>query len=189
MTLLIIGVVVWSIVHLFPAVLPDTRASAMERLGENTYKAVFSIALLVAIVLIVIGWRSAGMQFVYTPPLYGSPIIAVLMLISFILFAAASAPGNIKRFIRHPMLTGMIVWGAAHLLANGDERSIALFGGMSLWAMLEIVLISRREGAWQKAEAVALSKDAMTIVASAVIFAIVAYFHKFIFGVPAIAGL
>lgn len=189
MSLLIIGVVFWSAVHLFPAVMPARRAWAIEKFGENLYKASFSIKLIVALALIIIGWRSAGIEYVYTPPLYGNPLIGALMLLSFVLFAAANAPGNIKRFIRHPMLAGVVTWGIAHLLANGDERSIVLFGGMSLWALLEIIFISRRDGAWHKPRAVAWSRDAMTIVASAVLFAIIAYFHQAIFGVPAIAGV
>ena len=188
MVLLIVGIVLWSAIHLYPSVMMQSRESLQKRLGAGPYRGLFSLAVVVSLVLIVIGWRGANVQPVYSPPLYGSPIVPGLMLLSFILFAAASAPGNIKRFLRHPMLSGVIVWGAAHLLANGDNRSVALFGGMSVWAALEILLINRRDGAWQRPEPVALSKDVMTVVASAVIFAIVAWGHKFVIGVPAVAG-
>ena len=40
----------------------------------------------------------------------------------------------------------------SHLLANGDGRSIVLFGGLGLWAVVAIVAINRRDGAWQKPE-------------------------------------
>ncbi len=111
------------------------------------------------------------------------------MLVSFVLFAAANAPGNIKRFIRHPMLAGMFVWGAAHLLANGDNRSVALFGGLSVWAIVSIVLISRRDGAWEKPPALPFMKDVTTVIASAALFGVVLYLHNFLFGVPVIPGL
>ena len=189
MSWLIIGVLLWSVVHLIPAVAPAQRAKLVGALGENKYKGLFSLALLIALALIIVGWRSAEVRAVYAPPLYGSPVITLLMLLSFLLFAAASAPGNIKRLLRHPMLTGMALWGATHLLANGDNRSIALFGGLGLWAIVEIIAVSRRDGAWRKPAAVPLSKDVMTVVATAVIFAIVAYGHKWLFGVPAIPGL
>lgn len=185
MTLLVIGVVLWTVVHLFPSVMPRARAGLIEKLGENRYKGLFALDLVIAIVLMVIGWRSAGFEPVYNPPLYGSPIVSAIMLLSFILFAAASAPGNIKRFIRHPMLTGMAAWSFAHLLANGDLRSVILFGGLGAWALISIVTISKRDGQWQKPTAVPFAKDLMTIVASAALFALVAYFHKSVFGVSA----
>ncbi|MDX1507705.1 MAG: NnrU family protein [Woeseiaceae bacterium] len=189
MSVLIVGVLLWSVVHLLPSLMPAQRARLLAALGENKYKGLFSLALVVALVLIVVGWRNAEVRAVYHPPLYGSPVITLLMFVSFLLFAAASAPGNIKRWLRHPMLTGMALWGATHLLANGDNRSIVLFGGLGLWAVVEIVTVSRRDGAWQKAAAVPFSKDVMTVVATAVIFAAVAYGHRWLFGVPAIPGL
>lgn len=189
MILLSTGVVLWTIVHLFPSVMPGVRAGLIEKLGENRYKGLFALDLVIALVLIVIGWRSAAVEPVYNPPLYGSPIISAIMLLSFILFAAASAPGNIKRFLRHPMLTGMAAWAGAHLLANGDLRSVVLFGGLGAWAIISMITISRREGKWDKPDAVPIAKDLMTIVASAALFALVAYFHKSVIGVSAIPTL
>ena len=188
MTLLSIGLLVWIAVHLFPSLLPDARAALINRMGEKAYKGVFALAIVVSLVLIVVGWRRADVAAVYTPPLLGSPIIPVLVLVSFVLMAAANAPTNIRRFLRHPMLTGVIVWGVAHLLANGENRSVMLFGSMSLWALASIVSINRREGEWQKPTPIAISKDVVTVVISAVVFAIVLYFHETLFGVPAIPG-
>lgn len=190
MALLIAGVALWSVVHLFPSVSPAGRTALRLRFGEGPYKGIFALLIVVSIVLMVIGWRSIDRANLYSPPLYGSPIVSALMLLSFVLFAAASAPGNLKRFLRHPMLTGMIVWGVAHLLANGESRSVVLFGGLAAWALISIVTINRREGAWNdKPSAVPVSKDAMTIVASIALFALVAWGHRFAFGVPAMPGL
>ncbi len=189
MALLIAGVVLWSLAHLYPSILPGSRAAVVERFGEGPYKGILSLVLVAAIVLIVIGWRSTVPSNMYMPPLIGSPIVSALMLLSFILFAAASAPGNIKRFLRHPMLLGVIVWGGAHLLANGENRSVVLFAGMIVWAVISIVTINIREGAWdEKPAAVPIAKDAMTVVASAILFALVAWGHGFLFGVPAVPG-
>ena len=189
MTLLVIGVLVWSATHLMPSVTPAIRGNLIERLGEKPYRGVFSVVILLALVLIVLGWRSAAQQTIYTPPLYGSAVVTALMFISFLLFAAASAPGNIKRILRHPMLTGTIVWSAAHLLANGDNRSVVVFGGIGLWALISIFTINRREGAWTKPAAVPLAKDAMTVVGTAVIFAIVLYLHQLVLGVSPLPGV
>lgn len=189
MAILIAGVALWSLVHLYPAVLPNNRARLVDRLGSNTYRGLFSIDIIIALVLIIIGWRMTEVRPVYAPPLYGSPIVTGLMFVSFLLFAGASAPGNIKRALRHPMLLGMLTWSVAHLLANGDNRSVVLFGGLGLWAIASMLLINRRDGDWQPPAAVPISRDAMTIAGTLLIFGLALFLHRFIFGVPALPGL
>lgn len=186
MFLLVLGVLLWSGVHLIKSVAPGWRAKKVQALGEKRWKGIVSLALVASIVLMVLGWRSAGYEAAYRPPFMTSPIVAGLMFVSFLLFAGASAPGNIKRLLRHPMLTGTIVFSVAHLLANGDQRSIVLFGGIGLWAAISIVLINRREGTWQRPPAVSLAKDAMTLAGTIVIFGIVVFLHPYLFGADAL---
>ena len=87
------------------------------------------------------------------------------------------------------MLTGLIIWGGAHLLANGENRSVLLFGAMSVWALITIFLINRRDGAWEKPAPRPIRSDVITVVISTVVFAIVLYFHQALFGVSAMAGI
>jgi len=187
-TLLITAVLLWSALHLFPSLLPGAREGLIKRLGAGPYRGLFALSIVASIVLMVFGWKSAVIEAVYVPPLAGSPIITGMMLLSFILFAAANAPGNIKRFLRHPMLSGMALWSGAHLLANGDNRSIVLFGGLGVWAIVAMLTINKRDGARENPAAVAFPKDLMTIVAAAVIFAIVTYFHESVIGVSPLPG-
>lgn len=189
MTLLTIGLLLWIAVHLFPSFLPGTRARLIAKLGEGPYKGLFALELVIAILLMVFGWRSAPIEAVYAAPLAGQPyVVGVLVLIAFVLMGAANAPTNIKRYLRHPMLTGVVVWGVAHLLANGDNRSLVLFGGLTVWALVAIVSISRRDGAWSKPDPVPVAKDAVLVVIGGVLFAVVAYFHEYLSGVPLVAA-
>lgn len=186
MVFLVAGVVLWAVVHLFPSLAPQARAALITRMGENVYKGLFSIDIVIALALIVYGWRTTEIAPWYVPPLLGSPIVSVLMLVAFFLFAAAHAPGNTKRLLNHPMLTGTAVWGVAHLLANGENRSVVLFGGMALWAVISIVTITRRDRPYEKPAPAPLSRDLMTLVASAVVFVVVLYSHQWAFGVSPI---
>lgn len=187
MDLLIAGVAVWSVVHLFPSMASKRRNALQEGMGENAYRGVFALVIIGSIVMMVVGWKSASPAAAYAPPLAGSPIVTALMLVAFVLFISARAPTNIKRFLRHPQLTSVIVWAAAHLLANGDSRSLTLFGTLGVWAVLEILFINRRDGAWQKPAPSPLKADAITVVIAAVAFGIVLYFHGRLFGVAPIA--
>jgi len=186
MNLLIAGVVLWSVLHLLPTLARPLRQSAIDRVGNNAYRGLFSLLMLVSLALIVFGWRSTPEVDVYRLPIWTRQAGALLMIIAFILFGAAQYPTAIKRLIRHPMLTSVIVWAVSHLLTNGSMRAIVLFGGMGLWAMLEIILINRREGEWVKPESPGIGREIRGVVISLVIFCVAFYLHKYYTGVPLI---
>jgi len=188
MSLLVVGIVIWSLAHLFPSVLPGTRDALVRKLGENPYRGLFSLVIIGALVLIVLGWKRAIPSAVYAPPFAANPMTSALVLIGFILFFASKAPGNMKRFIRHPQMVGTMFWGVAHLLTNGSTRAVALFGGLTLWAMVEVLMCNRRDGTWQKPEPARIRFDVVPVVIGSVIFAAVLYFHGDLFGVPAVPG-
>lgn len=187
MALLIAGIFVWSFTHLFPALLPGPRRNIERRLGEKPYRGLFSLFIIGSLVMIVFGWKSATPSEVYAPPLASGAANSVLILVGFVLFFASQAPGNIKRFVRHPQMVGTILWGVAHLLTNGDARSMSLFGGLTIWAVLEIIMINRRDGPWQKPASVAIKFDVIPVIIGSAIFAVVLYFHGSLFGVSLLA--
>jgi len=100
------------------------------------------------------------------------------------LFGAARRKSAVKQFIRHPQLTGLLLWSVAHLLANGEQRSLVLFGGLGIWALLEMVLISRRDGEWVKEEAPPMSRDLISAVIAVVVTVVLIYLHPYFTGVP-----
>lgn len=185
MSLLIVGVIIWSLAHLFPSVLPGTRKQLAEKLGENPYRGLFSLVIIGTLIVIVLGWRSAVPTALYAPPLAANPLTSVMILLGFVLFFASQTPGNMKRIVRHPQMTGTILWGAAHLLTNGGSRSVVLFGGLTVWALLEIIMINRRDGKWQKPARAAIKYDLIPVMVGVAAFAVVLYFHANLFGVPA----
>ena len=184
MLLLTLGVLLWMGTHLVPSVAPGLKQSLVDKAGFNGYRGIFSLAILSSMALIVFGWRSAQPVSVYLPPAGLREVAIVGTVIAFILMAASGRPTRIGRVVRHPQLTGVLVWALSHLLANGDSRSLVLFGGFALWSLLEIILISKREGPWQKPEAPALSKDIVGVVIGLVIAVAVVWAHPWIAGVP-----
>lgn len=187
MAFLIAGVALWSFVHLMPSLAPTVRTKLVGALGPNPYKGLFSFDVILALGLIIWGWKTATPSHVYAPPLAGSIVPGILVAVAFVLMVASTTRNNIKRRVRHPQMTAVILWGAAHLLANGDSRSLVLFGGFTLWALLEIVFINRRDGEWHKPEPQPLSSDLITLVAAALTWAAIAHFHQSLFGVPPLA--
>ena len=182
MTKLVIGVLLWSFMHFLPAAEFGFRKTLITRLGENPYKGIFALLMALSIYLIISGWKAAIPELVYAPPLWGRHATALFVLIGMILLLAPYPANNFKRILRHPQLTGLACWGVGHLLANGEARSIVLFGGLALWAIIEMVLLNRRDGAWIKPNPVPRKKDIILGVAGLTTYVIVAVSHQWIFG-------
>jgi len=188
MTILIGGVLLWSIVHLYPALAPAMRERKIEQLGRNRYRGLFTLGIVASLVLIVIGWRSTPEIMHYRLGDWSRPAGLVLMILSFVLIGAAHYQTAIRRYIRHPMLTGVAVWAASHLLTNGTTRAFVLFGGLGVWAVLEIVLISRREGPYTKPVSPGFSGELKGLFISAAIFLVALYLHPYFAGVDPFPG-
>lgn len=184
---LIAGVMLWSIVHWFPSLMPTQRTALITKWGK-AYEGLFSLIIIIALLLIVLGWRSMTPEQLYNPPTWGRHLNMLLMLFALILLGAGHMKSRITQYIRHPMLTAVTIWAVGHLLANGDSRSVILFGGFLIWSVVSQILINRREGAWVKpTNRQPLSRELMLLVASLVLYAILLFLHPYFAGVPVIA--
>jgi uncharacterized membrane protein len=184
MTLLICGVLLWSLVHFTPSLAAPIKQSLASKLGENGYKGIFSLLTLAALLLMVFGWRSIDQPtYLYQLPLWTRHLGMLLVLVAFILFVASSMPTRIKQVLRHPQLTGVALWAGAHLLMNGDSRSLVLFGGLGAWALLEMLFINRRDGPWVKPAVPGIGQEVKILLIGLVVFMGVLFAHPWIAGV------
>ncbi|MFT5032515.1 MAG: putative membrane protein [Bacteroidia bacterium] len=131
---------------------------------------------------LVVGWKAMGPG----APLYfipwAKPVSLTLMAVAVCLFIAANAPTDIKRYLRHPQLTSVVLWAIAHLLANGDMRSLILFGGLGLWALIEMPLINRGAGAWNKPAAFRATTTGVPNAIGLAVFAGLIFAHPWLSG-------
>lgn len=185
---LVAGVLLWSAIHLIPTLARPLRQSLIERMGNNAYRGVFSLLILISIGLIVVGWRSTPETTVYQLPYWSRPVGFLLMIVSFILFGAANYTTAIKRILPHPMLTGMIIWAISHLLTNGSTRALVLFGGLGIWAIIEIPLINARDGAYSPPDPPGFKAELKGVTISAVVFIVVVFLHPYFAGVSPLPG-
>ncbi len=183
MTRLAFGVLLWSVVHLFSAVAVGGRKTLINRMGENPYKGIYALLLILSLYLIISGWGSTvPEQIFYNAPDWGGYAAGLLVFVGFILFIAPYPPNNFKRILRHPQLISVVCWGAGHLLAIGSPRSIVLFGGLTAWALVEIVMINRRDGEWIKPDKVSHMKDLSLVLFGSLAFAVFLFTHHLLFG-------
>ena len=108
-------------------------------MGEGPYRGVFAFVALASLVMVVWGYSGAPFEPVYSPPSWGRHAAMGLVPVALVLFAAANMPTHIRAVVQHPMLLGLLVWALAHLAANGDLRSVALFGTFAGFAVVAAV--------------------------------------------------
>ncbi len=176
MTLLIFGLLLWVVAHLFKRVAPAGRLALTNRLGEGS-KGVFALMILLSVVLMVIGYRGAdgAVYWGRSPMLTG--INNLLVLLGFYFFAASGAKTRVTQYTRHPQLIGFSLWAVAHLLVNGDVPSFVLFGGLLLWALAEMAIISKADGPYSPPHPPPVKKEITAVVVSVVLFTVVAGIH------------
>ena len=136
-----------------------------------------AVSLLVAIVLMVIGYRMAEGAFFWGRTPMTAGINNLLMLVAGYLFAASGMKTAVARKMRHPMLAGVKTWALAHLLVNGDVPSFVLFGGLLAWAVIEVIVINRSEPEWVPPAPVPARKEIMAVVGTVVVFGVIAMIH------------
>lgn len=183
MTWLILGLAIWVAAHLFKRVLPRQR----EALG-NKGRGLVALLVAAGLGLMIFGYRAAETEFLYALPMWTWHVNNAAMLAALFLMDIGRVKGVVRTKIRHPMLWGVTIWAAAHLLVNGDTAAVVLFGGLGLWALVEMVIINRAEGPWTPPERGSYAKDAMMLAAAAVLFAVIAGIHYWL-GYSVIAAL
>lgn len=186
MTLLSLGILLWALTHWMPSGAPALRARLTDRLGPNHYKLGFTLSIILALVMIVLGWRSLQPTLIFLPPLWLRHLAMLLVLLGFFVMGAYNGRGYLNRWIRHPQLTGFSLWAAAHLLANGELRSWVLFSGLLIWSLGSMVLINCRDGPWEQPAYGGLVYDIRALVAGGVMFAVILVCHRWITGIALI---
>ena len=161
MTQLILAALFFTALHVGVAG-TSARGRAIEKLGENVYRAVFSLLSLLGIVWLAHAYRVAGYFETWGQLAWFKPIAAFLMLVAFLLVVFGMATSNpmavggekllmadapargIHRVTRHPFLWGVAVWAFVHLIANGDVASLVLFGSLFVLAFVGMISIDAK---------------------------------------------
>ena len=184
MTLLVLVMFVFVGIHLVPT-FASSRQSLIARLGVSAYKGGFAAVSFIGLILLIIGKANADVVPLWIPATWGRHAAMLLMLFSFILLVAAYMPSNVKRLTAHPMLLGVTLWSAAHLVANGDLAAVILFGGLGAFAVFDMWSANRRGAAPSKV-AYPIAKDAIVVAVGIVAYGAVLFLHPHLFGVRVI---
>lgn len=150
MSLMLLGLLIFLGVHSVRIVAEDWRTAQVARMGAAPWKLAYTLLSLLGFGLLVWGYGMARAQpvLLWSPPRAMNHVAALLMLLSFVLLAAAYVPRNIfKARMGHPMVLSVKVWALAHLLANGNLADVLLFGAFLLWAVANFGAARKRDRA------------------------------------------
>jgi len=150
MLVLVLGLIVFIGTHSARIFADPWRSAVIARSGAGRWKLLFTLLSLIGFVLIIWGYgqaRTAPIP-VWMPPVWARHLTGLLVLLAFVLVAAAYVPGNaIRARLHHPMILGVKTWAFAHLIANGSLAGIVLFGTFLVWAVLSFRAARRRDRA------------------------------------------
>jgi uncharacterized membrane protein len=184
MPILVAGLILFLGLHLLPA-LPALRAALVGRLGEGRYKGLFSLLSFIGLALIIGGYaRAAPGARLFDASPTAIAIAPYAVTLALILLAAANMRGHIRHSLKHPMLLGIAIWAAIHLLANGDTRGTVLFGSFLIYALLDFVSVLQRHAT--KPFALTPRHDLIAVVAGTLVALVVMALHRYLFGVAAV---
>lgn len=181
MAVLLLGLLLWVGSHLFKRIAPKARASMGDR-----GKAMVAGLSLIAIVLMVAGFRSAPDLQLYHTPAWAFQLNNALMVVAIFLLGVSGTKGVLVDKMRHPMLAGVLVWAVAHLMVNGDQASVVLFGGLGIWAAAEMALINRA-GRWVRPAKGTLAGDGKNLAATVLLYAVITGIHYWLGHNPFVA--
>jgi uncharacterized membrane protein len=148
MLTLLLGLILFLGVHSTRIFADGWRTSTISRMGPLPWKGLYSALSLLGFVLLVWGFRMARQDtlVLWSSPAWMKHVTAVLMIVSFILLAAAYVPRNsIKARLHHPMVLAVKVWALAHLLSAGVAADVLLFGAFLVWAVLSFRAARQRD--------------------------------------------
>jgi uncharacterized membrane protein len=184
MIILAAGVLLFALLHGVAAV-PRCKSYVVERIGERWYGPVFGLGSLLAIAVIVLGWRSAEFVPVYEPQAWGWYVNYGLTFLGFLCLGIFLFRGHLRQLLRFPMGLAGAFWAVGHLFANGDLASLILFGGFLLFSLIYMA-VAVANGIRPSPE-VRMGHDGLGLLFGAALYGIMTQLHPVLIGVPIFA--
>ncbi len=179
---LVLGLLLFVGVHQLP-LHRTVRTRLLKRMGESGYKGMVALVALSGLGLLIYGKSVAPFVHLYLPYPPLRHLSMLLLLLAMVLLLASILPCNLRRWVKHPQLLSVALWGGAHLMTNGDLSSLILFGGLALFALHAIWRINRRLDT-SKALKLSWARDLLVLGVGVLLYGLIVWFHGDLFGVP-----
>jgi uncharacterized membrane protein len=157
MTMLVVATLVFLATHFVTST--PVRPALVNAMGEWPYRGAYSTVALITLVWMAWAYAGAPRDQLWTG---FREIPYVLMPLAFVLIACGywrnptmvgadkllkseDPARGIIRITRHPIMWGIMLWAAAHILARGDAKSLVFFGGFLVLAAVGTLAMDSRK--------------------------------------------
>jgi uncharacterized membrane protein len=157
MTTLLAATIVFLATHFITST--RLRPVIVNRIGEWPYRGAYSLIALITLVWMGWAYANAPREQLWVGireiPYLVMPLAFVLIACGYfrnptmvgaekLLKSEEPARGMI-RITRHPIMWGIMLWAAAHILARGDLKSLIFFGSLLALSAIGTVLMDARK--------------------------------------------
>lgn len=179
MLLLTGSMALWILAHSIKTFTPKLRQQLEDKYGEPV-KGILALAVLASLVGLILGWRSTQPISLFAPiiPIW---LVMGLVWLGLISLVSSGKPTHWGGYWHHPQLYGVALFALAHFLGSGTQRSLVLFAGLALWALISVVAIYRRDGKPEIPEPTAQG-SAQAIIGGTIFTLVLASTHQWLSG-------
>ena len=159
MEMLVAATVAFLVTHFVTST--PLRPALVNAMGEWPYRGVYSAVAFVTLGWMIWAYAAAPHQLLWTGP---RAVAYVLMPIAFMLIACGywrnptmvgadkllkseDPARGIIRVTRHPIMWGIMLWAAAHIIARGDVKGLVFFGSFLVLALVGTLAMDARKRA------------------------------------------
>jgi uncharacterized membrane protein len=135
------------------------RPALVRAMGEWPYRGLYSAIAFVTLGWMIWAYAAAPREMLWVGP---REVAYVLMPLAFILIACGywrnptmvgadkllksdDPARGIIRITRHPIMWGVMLWAAAHIIARGDLKGLVFFGGFLVLALVGTLAMDARK--------------------------------------------
>jgi uncharacterized membrane protein len=160
------------------------RSLLIIRTGKWFYRMVISLVAIGGVALIIVGRVESPFVQIWVPLWEWREFTYPLTLFAFILLGSELLPnGYLKSNLQHPGYAGVLLWGLAHLISNGDLASIVLFGTLASAALLKgSVALFRSAGQPRQTAQISVQWDIAAILLGLSVWGLLVLYHGPLFG-------
>jgi uncharacterized membrane protein len=157
MTTLVAATIVFLATHFITST--PLRPVIVNRIGEWPYRGAYSLVALITLVWMGWSYANAPREQLWVGireiPYLVMPLAFVLIACGYFrnptmvgaekLLKSDDPARGMIRITRHPIMWGIMLWAAAHIVARGDVKSLIFFGGLLIVAALGTILMDARK--------------------------------------------
>ena len=157
MTMLVAATVAFLATHFVTST--PLRPALVSAMGEWPYRGVYSLVAFITLGWMIWAYVGAPREFLWSGlrqlPYLVMPLAFVLIACGYWrnptmvgadkLLKSDDPARGVIRITRHPIMWGVMLWAAAHMLARGDLKSLVFFGAFVALAAVGTLAMDRRK--------------------------------------------